>query len=371
MGLNGCLQFIRNKYPHLLTEDHISKYAYQRVIVDIASYIYKYACIYGLDSSRWINAFVNLMVQFKINRVNPIVVFDGKPPAEKSGELNERKEKKQQTLEKIKQLEDALNKYNEKNASQDDIDLLKSYIDKIDVKGQPVKRLLVEESNTFTTVEINALQDYLDKLRNTVVFITPAHFQNMKDILTSLGIPHLQAEEEAEGYCCFLVKQGIGNAVVSCDTDCIAHGAINIIFNLDANTGIISHLNLDELKEEWELNDEQLKDFGLLLGCDYNRKNKIAKIGPVNAIRLLQTYSRIEDIPNITFDIDEINKMRDLFETQGNPDIVIPKIDINIEKLEELTKLHNLNPSFVSQLKNINTPSKIIKKLNDDEIIKN
>ena len=46
MGLNGCLQFIRNKFPHLLTNEHISKYAHQRVIVDIASYIYKYACIY-------------------------------------------------------------------------------------------------------------------------------------------------------------------------------------------------------------------------------------------------------------------------------------------------------------------------------------
>ncbi len=367
MGLNGCLQFIRNKYPHLLTDDHISKYAYQRVIVDIASYIYKYACIYGLDSSRWINAFVNLMVTFKINRVNPIVVFDGKPPAEKSGELNERKEKKQQTLEKIKQLEDALLAYTNKNLTQDDTDLLKHYIDKIDVKGQPVKRLLVEETNTFTTVEINALYEYLDKLKNTVVYITPTHFQNMKDILTSLGIPHIQAEEEAEGYCCFLVKQGFGNAVISCDTDCIAHGATNIIFNLDANTGIITHLNLDELKEEWELNDDQLKDFGILIGCDYNRKNKIAKIGPVNAIRLLQTYSRIENIPNITFDSNEINKMRNLFNTQGDIDIVIPKIEIDFQKLEELTKLHNLNSSFISQLKELNTPSKCVKIQSENE----
>jgi 5'-3' exonuclease len=362
MGLNGCLQFIRSKYPHLLVQEHISKYAYQRVIVDIASYIYKYACIYGIDSSNWMNAFVNLIVQFKINRVHPIIVFDGKPPVEKGQEIDDRKEKKKQSLDKIKSLEDAVLNYKNKSATTEEIELLRECLEKLEIKGQSYKRLLVDETTlTITQNELNGIQNYIDKLKNSVVYITPHHFQKMKDVLTYLGISHLQADGEAESYCCFLVKAGFGSAVVSYDTDCIAHGATNIIFNMDANTGVITHLNINELYEEWKLDEVSIRDFGILVGCDYNRKNKIGKIGPVNAIKLLQTYKCIENIPNITFDQDDIDKMRALFSPVHNTDITIPTITYNEAQCDVLIHEYKVNPVFISQLIEMQKPAKMIK----------
>ena len=349
MGLNGCLQFIRNKFPHLLTNEHISKYAHQRVIVDIASYIYKYACIHGLDSNAWTNSFINLILLFKTNKVNPIIVFDGKPPVEKSDELGERKEKKNQTLDKINLLETAFNNYNSNSYTQDDIDTLKSIVYKIESKGKSIRRLLINEAPILTSLELSEIKDYISKLKQTVVFITPSHFDKMKHILNTIGVPFIQAIGEAEGYCCFLVKEGIGKAVVSCDTDCIAHGATNIIFNIDTS-GYISHLNINKLYEDFKLDENSIKDFGILIGCDYNRKHKIPNIGPVSALKLLQKHNKIENIPNIVYDIDEINKIRLLFTVDGDKDIIISKQDINLTELENLVKNNNLDKSIIPRL---------------------
>jgi 5'-3' exonuclease len=355
MGLNGCLQFIRNKYPEILIQDHISKYSHQRVIVDIASYIYKYACIYGLDSIKWIQAYINLLLQFKTNHVHPVIVFDGKPPAEKSGEIDERREKKKQSLEKIAILEKAIQRYFENTCTEEDISLFHFYMQKLEGKGTIVRRLLDDNYNTnnITLSQINAIQAYLEKLKQSVVNITPEHFQMMKYILECLGISYLQAPGEAESYCCFLNKCGYGTAVVSYDTDCIAHGATNIIFSVDANTGVISHLNLEELKESIQLNDIQLKDFGILIGCDYNRKNKILNIGPVSAIKLLNIHDKIENIPNIKFDLEEINNIRKLFSPVYDENVLIEKLYFNKEKCLELAKKYNIPINFISNIEDI------------------
>lgn len=372
MGLNNCLQFIRNKYPHLLQEEHISKYAYQRVIVDIASYIYKFACIYGIDSNRWMHAFINLMSSFKLYNVHPVVVFDGKPPVEKDGEIDTRKEKKKQSLEKIKRIEEAYSNYLENKATEEDKNLIDSILDKTEIKEFPVRRLLIEETNNgqrnFTSNELEVIKQHIIKQKNSVVYISPLHFQNMKDTLTLLGIPYIQAEYEAEGLCCFLVKNNYGSAVMSCDTDCIAHGATNIIFSYDSSSGKIIHLNINELYEEWELDEVSIRDFGILIGCDYNRKQKIAKIGPVNALRLLQTYNCIENIPDITFDLNEINKMRDLFNIQSTTEFFIPKLDMDIKGLEEHCRKYNMSTDFISTLiQSKNNPTKRV-IIDDDNI---
>ena len=76
MGLHAVSGFIKKKYPHLLHKEHISLVAYERVFVDIASYIYKYVCIGGSESSRWLNSLLNLILMFRRNRVNIITVFD-------------------------------------------------------------------------------------------------------------------------------------------------------------------------------------------------------------------------------------------------------------------------------------------------------
>jgi 5'-3' exonuclease len=370
MGLNGCLQFIRNKYPHLLVEEHISKYSHQRVFVDIAGYIYKYGCIFGLCSSKFFEYLAQLAFILKSNNVHPVIVFDGKAPEDKNDEIGERKEKKKQSLDKIDIIEKALEKYitQKSKIELNDIQTLKTTLEKIQNKpsyATPSTSRYLNESEGESESEqefylyptdIESIKSYIEKQKTSILHITPDHFNKMKELFDNLSIPHIQAPEEAESYCCYLVREQMGSSVISFDTDCIAHMATNIIFNLDINSGKIVNLCMNELIEEWELDNLGMKDFAILVGCDYNRKNKLAKIGPVNALKLLQTHTYLHNIPNLTFNLDDINKIRNLFQRNYHSfQLNIEYKDFDINNIQtffdkhQITFNHNWDylPSFI------------------------
>jgi 5'-3' exonuclease len=129
-------------------------------------------------------------------------------------------------------------------------------------------------------------------------------------LLTACGVCWMQAPAEAEAFCSWLVRKGYGTAVVSCDTDCIAHRADVIIFDVDSNTGVIQYVNIAELLNEWKLTELQLIDFGILCGCDYNPNSRVNKIGPATAIQLLQQYGNIDNIPLRTSTSTIVNTKR-------------------------------------------------------------
>ncbi len=372
MGINNCLEFIRSKYPHLLKIDHISHYAYQRVIVDIASYIYKYACIYGLSSKQWTDAFVTLCLQFKRNRVHPIIVFDGKAPVQKTDEINDRREKKQQTQTKIKQLEECLEAVRNGTQTEEQYTFLFDYASKLEEKGKVygTKRLLLDDTpkrnETLTSIQLDQISHQIQKLKHTVFTITPNDFQYMKTVLNAIGIPYLDAKGEAEDYCCFLVRKGFGSAVVSYDTDCIAHMATNIIFKFDPNSGEILHCNTDEIITEWKLTSDSIKDFAILAGCDYNRKNKSeqlggAKVGPITAIDCLQTYGNIESIPGLKPNMKEITTIRSLFQIEYELDehFSIPSTQPDISLCNKLITDGKMGESLLYLVEECFTSSKI------------
>ena len=370
MGINSCLEFIRTKYPHLLKIDHISHYAYQRVIVDIASYIYKYACIHGLSSKAWTDSFLSLLLECKRNRVHPIVVFDGKAPKEKNDEIAERREKKQQTQSKVNELETCLQAVRNETHTEDQYTFLVDYASKLGEKGKVygTKRLLSDTPVLLklTSSQLDQIELQIQKLKHTVFTITPGDFQYMKTLLDAIGVPYLDAIGEAEDYCCFLVRKGYGSAVISYDTDCIAHMATNIIFKFDPNSGEILHCNTSEILEEWELTEESIKDFAILAGCDYNRKNKMeqlgAKIGPATAIQCLQTYGNIESIPSLKPNMKEIHTIRGLFQIEYTlpSNFSIPSVKPNIELCNQLIANDRMSEYILYKLEEYMQPSKIL-----------
>lgn len=366
MGLNGCLQFIKNKYPNLLVDEHISKYSHQRVFIDIAGYIYKYGCIYGLCTPRFLYSLSNLLYTFKQNKVHPIVVFDGKAPEDKNDEIDDRKDKKKQALDKVDNIEQALNNYFNlsQNISESDKNILNLVLEKSKNKfnmndGYNLRLLDDDEISSSTSFslsqnELDVIQQYINKLKTSVINVTQEHINKMKEYISSLGISYIQSPEEAESYSCFLVNSGYGSAVVSFDSDCIAHGAKNIIFGIDTVSGKISELNIEELLEEWQIELYHLKDFAILVGCDYNRKKKLAKIGPVNALKLLQEYDILENIPEIKkieeLDLQDINRIRSLFQKEFNHnEIYITVNDFCINKLTSFVTKNELNSSLIDE----------------------
>lgn len=362
MGLLAVPKFLKEKYAHLYHTEHLSLFAHTRVFIDIASYLFKYVCTMGVNNSRWMNSFAYLMLTFRKNGVIGVPVFDGQAPEAKADEQRERRELRAKTKGRADLLEEALDAFDNNQMTPEMSKLLEK---ELGSNREASSSLLhpVSSQDGFQPQQIEQLRAALLSMRKQSTSLSKQDMQDLKTMLTGCGITWLQAPEEAEAYCSWLVRQGYGSAVVSCDTDCIAHRADIVIFNVDSHSGSIRYVNTAELLEAWELDDEdQLIDFGILVGCDYNPGSRVNKIGPVNAIKLLRQHGNIDNIPNLV-DVSVLQhvKIRELF----NPRYEEPLLtagEVQRDLLEELMdRRRDIDKRALDQLVHYNTMVRLVK----------
>jgi len=385
MGLEGVSEFIRRKYPDCIKEDHISVFAFKKICVDVSGFIYRFMSIYGKENYRWLQCFINLILLMKKNYINFIPVFDGKPPDEKKNELNNRKETKNSIKDKINTLENELIEYNkEEDKSNVNIDNLIKVLkqikntNKTEIKNKFLRNFLklddekkentivdnekkIDEKNSLTNEDIKLIYNYIEKQKSYLFNITINDINILKELFSLFNLSYIQSNSEAEQTCCSLVNEGLCDIVLSSDTDCIAHRVSIFIFQLDIQTGIIKYTTKKDLLESFEFDqDEQLTDFGILVGCDYNKSKKIKNIGPVKAHQLIKEYKNLETIKTkLNIDIDSIDyiKCRELFHYKLTDEEknIIRWIKPDINDIEQFITKNNI-------YYNINTIRKIFDK---------
>ena len=300
MGLLAVSKFIKTKYPHLYHQEHLSLFAHHRVFMDIASYVYKYVCIMGSKDSRWLNAFVNLCLAFRKNGVLLTIVFDGKAPEAKADEQKSRRDMRDKQTQRTETLKKALAVYEHQPAelTPEERSTLKKEIENYNKRHDVYREPQPENADVkLDDAEVNNLHELVKSLTIQNSSLSRDDFADLKSLLSACGVCWMQAPAEAEAFCSWLVRRGYGTAVVSCDTDCLAHRADVVIFDVDSATGIVKYVNTKELLAEWGLTEMQLIDFGILCGCDYNPGSRVNKIGPATAIQLLQQYGTIDNLP--------------------------------------------------------------------------
>jgi 5'-3' exonuclease len=369
MGINNFLAFLKTNYPQLVRTEHISMYAYQRVFVDISSYIYKYLCVYGRINNRWLNAMVNLVITFKESGVHIVPVFDGKAPQEKLDELKDRKAKREKSGDRIGCLAEAIELYRSGDRSESTISTLEKELKSADRKGSRLQRLLspkTEDKDVISETDLKSLEQCIYDMKRQIIIISQDDLALLKRVFTSLGVSWMQAEGESEGFCCWMVKQGLGAAIVSCDSDCIIHGVDDFIFNLEPD-GTVTHIEIEEVLEDLELTQKQLIDYAIIMGCDYNRYLKVNKIGPVKALASIKKYGCIENIPTVEEDAKQgLNKecllyerCRELFQPTFNTDFCIPNHEVNVDDCAKLQRDHHLDKHLITRAIAANKPVSI------------
>ncbi|XP_026170117.1 probable flap endonuclease 1 homolog [Mastacembelus armatus] len=114
-------------------------------------------------------------------------------------------------------------------------------------------------------------------------------------LLKLLGVPVIQAPGDAEALCAQLVKEGTVDAVASEDMDTLPFGANVLIRQLNAKRDSeVTEYSLPKLLEKLDIEHEEFVDLCILLGCDYC--DKIAGLGPKNALTLIQKHRTIENV---------------------------------------------------------------------------
>jgi flap endonuclease-1 len=147
-----------------------------------------------------------------------------------------------------------------------------------------------------------------------------------KQLLDAMGIPWVDAPSEGEAQAAVMAAEGTVDAVGSQDHDSLLFGAPLLVRNItisgrrrlpsknvfiDVEPETIS---LDETLRTLEMTREQLIDFGILMGTDFD-PDGFKGIGPVKGMKLLKTYHSIDKIEPLKEEVAKIDyqAIRDLF----------------------------------------------------------
>jgi flap endonuclease-1 len=224
----------------------------------------------------------------------PVYVFDGKPPSIKYKTIEGRKQVRKKALEKMEQAvteEDKIKYF--KRSSQ----------------------------------------------------ISKEQWDQCRDLLDMMGIPYVNAPEEADSQCAYLAKNGLVDAVLTEDMDILTFGSTKIIRNITSHKIETSEIILQDLLNKLELTYEQFVEFCILLGTDY-------------CVGIIDTK------PKIIYEHYIKNKnIKDTIESFNKINIKIPD-DSNYDEIKEYFMKPNVNEVSKDTLK-LKEPNseKLVKKL--------
>jgi flap endonuclease-1 len=182
------------------------------------------------------------------------------------------------------------------------------------------------------------------KYLKRTVSISKIQWQQCKDLLTMMGIPFIQAPEEADSQCAYLAKNGFVDAVFTEDMDILTFGSPKIVRNLTSHKVESTEIVLDDILKNLELNQDQFIDFCILLGSDYS--SGITNIKPDVILNYYKKHTNIKDT------IEHMKK----------DNINIPN-DFNYEE----TKNYFLNPTILE----VSNETFKLKKPDNIKLLKN
>ncbi|HZX12583.1 MAG TPA: flap endonuclease-1 [Candidatus Nanoarchaeia archaeon] len=179
-------------------------------------------------------------------------VFDGKPPALKLKEQQERATRK--------------------------------------LEAETKYQKAVEEEN------LEAMRKYSKQFSR----LTKDMIQESKTLIQALGLPVIEAPSEAEAQAAFMCKTRHVWAVASQDSDSLLFGASRLLRNLTLSQKrrlpsgkhvitFLEEIELNAVLKELNITHDQLIALGILVGTDFNRGG-VRGIGPRKALKLLYTY---------------------------------------------------------------------------------
>jgi flap endonuclease-1 len=129
-----------------------------------------------------------------------------------------------------------------------------------------------------------------------------------RELLRLMGVPAVQAPSEAEAQAAHMAATSPAVwAAASKDYDSLLFGAPRLVRFLTISGReflpsqgtfrpiVPETIELDRLLAGWGISREGLVDLAMLVGTDFN--DGIKGIGPKKALKLVQQYGRIEDMP--------------------------------------------------------------------------
>ena len=314
MGIKSLTYLIKNKgTPECITTKKLYEISGKKVAIDASLFIYQSLINIRRGGEPYINQKGELISHIigiykkTLNLLSldiiPIFIFDGKPPSEKKDIIDKRKKIAQES------------------------------------------KLQIE-----TETDINKL----NSLKKKTVRLTYEIIDDIKHLLTLMGVSYIHMDGEAEGLASELCKLNYVDYIMTEDMDSLVFGSPFMIRKcIDRTVKIkdsISIFNLKEILISFGMTFEQFVELCILCGCDYCPS--IPKIGSITAFKIIKNHGNIDNFIeynnkypkyNIPDDYKEkliiSKKLFNIFNNSVNIDkLNINSSDINYTELQKYLK---------------------------------
>ena len=231
MGIKGLNSFIQANCSVDIKQITLWELKGKTIAVDSMIYLYRFKSEGGLVEGMY--QMVSLM---KYYGVNPIFVFDGKPPPEKLETIRKRKEEKHEA----------------------------------EIMCKTVQRQLSEaESRSEDTTD---LQAEVDRLRRQFVRITYQDIAEVKELMQSMGVSYYEADGESDGVCARMVHKKVAYACLSEDMDMFVYGCSRVLRYLSLLKSTVVLYDLNAILRTLNITFADFKSICVLAGTDYSEE---------------------------------------------------------------------------------------------------
>ena len=291
MGIQGLTALLKRFVPQAIRQIKLDEFVQKKVAIDANLFLYKFD--YTCDNI--FQGFFLQMYHLRRRCIEPIYVFDGKPPPEKQRLIQQRKENQLKLENKLSCLEMQLGQLNQMASMST-------------VSGQDI-----------TNQKTDVIQK-IKSLQKRRFLITSEDIKDLKRMMLLMNVCYYEASGEADVLCVQLEKKGIVDACMTEDMDFLTHGCRVLLRDYYNKGNKVNVFCLETILAGLELTHDQFVDLCILCGCDYT--SKIKGVGMVGALKLIRKYKTIEDIlvhecgEGCRYDVSsefDFKKARDLF----------------------------------------------------------
>jgi len=234
MGIRGLSIFLKNKAPkaHRSLAWNTTDFSGQRWGVDCQCLLHR-AKGDGLSPLTVIAA---LLVRLRRIGVEPIFVFDGRPPATKADVIADRRATRQ--------------------AVQKEMEEVRTEMTRVDI----------------TETDRIAMQTRMDSLQRKAPSVSNGDRDSIKRLLYAAGVLFVTANGEADDVLAYQCRTGGLQAVISTDMDMLARGVPRLIVPDTADGSVMTVITLTQVLTDLRLAYDQFVEACVMMGCDYSGK---------------------------------------------------------------------------------------------------
>ena len=263
MGIRYLNTFLKKTCHKSIRTIHLSELYNKRIVIDVSIYLYQFEGDGLLVDN--MKKFISILQEYNIQ---PLFVFDGKPPVEKMKTICYRRDQRRNAAIECADLMERMQG-----------DVLPDELDKLDA-------------------------EYI-KLRRSSVEITRDKTDTIKTLFNEKNVPYCIAPSEADTICASMVLNNEVWGCMSDDMDMLVYGCNNIIRDVNIDTRTARLYVLPDILKDLNITYENFKRICVISGTDYNTHHKthqqqlqlINNNEPCNIV----SYKKTPVPPNITF----------------------------------------------------------------------